>query len=202
MKKRISFLLLLLALCFLGQRLSAQSLIICFDEKCEVQINGSTNISDYQCSLDQLPEKDTLEVYSYTKNGLFYLENAIVNLPTRHFLCDNKVMTDDFLEALKADEFPQISITFDYFKLEKPLHEQPIQNNVWVKYSITLAGVKKDFYTKYEEVKLEEDILFLKGTLKVKMTDFGIKPPTALLGAIKADDAITMRFNVRFCISH
>lgn len=190
------------ALIISGAHLKAQSLILCFDEKCEIAIKGNTNVSPYQCDLEQLPANDTLDVYSYTKDGLFYLENAIVKLPAHSFICDNKMMTHDFLKALKADKFPHVSIEFVHFKLQKPLALLPLQKNVPVKFYVTIAGIKKAFYANYEEIRLEKNLLYLKGKISIKMTDFGITPPTALFGAIKVSDEISMQFTVRFCVSH
>jgi len=38
----------------------------------------------------------------------------------------------------------------------------------------------------------------LKGSVPLKMTDFGMKPPTAMLGAMKTGDAVTVKFDVTF----
>jgi hypothetical protein len=38
----------------------------------------------------------------------------------------------------------------------------------------------------------------LKGNVPLKMTDFKIKPPTAMLGAMKTGDAVTVKFDVSF----
>lgn len=181
---------------------AAQSLIICFDEKCEVVIKGNTNVAPYQCSLNQPPAFDTLDVYSYTKDDLFYLENAIIKLPAQSFFCDNKMMTDDFLEALKADVFPHVSLEFTYFKLKQPLAHMPLQKNIPVKFYVTIAGVKKAFYSTYDEIRLADNILFLSGNISISMGDFNITPPSALFGAIRVSDKIKMQFNVRFCISN
>ncbi len=187
---------------FYFSRTQAQSLILCFDEKCEISISGESNVSPYQCQLSETPANDTIDVYSYTKNGLFYLQNAIVKLPAKAFQCDNRVMTNDFLKSIKAEEFPEVSVDFRYFKLLKPLIDMPEQRNVPVKFYVTIAGVKKGIYAPYKLVRLDENILTVKGTVAIKMSDFNITPPQALFGAIKVQDEIQMVFNVRFCVSN
>ncbi len=191
-----SFFLLVSTLC------SAQSLILCFDEKCEISINGESNITPYECRLIEKPNYDTIDVYSYTKNGLFYLENAIVKLDATSFKCDNRVMTNDFLKSIKADEYPVVSVDFRYFKLSEPLVDLPIQRNVPVKFYVTIAGEKRSYYAPYQLVRLDDKILTVKGSIKIKMSDFNITPPEALFGAVKVEDDIQMIFNVRFCVSH
>ncbi|TDD98723.1 YceI family protein [Flavobacterium cellulosilyticum] len=38
----------------------------------------------------------------------------------------------------------------------------------------------------------------LKGSFPLKMTDFGMKPPTAMLGTMKTGDAVTIKFDVTY----
>lgn len=38
----------------------------------------------------------------------------------------------------------------------------------------------------------------LKGSVPLKMSDYGIKPPTAMLGAMKTGDAVTIKFDASF----
>lgn len=37
-----------------------------------------------------------------------------------------------------------------------------------------------------------------KGNKKLKMTDFNMEPPKAMFGILKADDDVTVSFNVTF----
>lgn len=180
----------------------AQSLILCFDERCEISINGESNVTPYQCQLIETPQNDTIDVYSYTKDGLFYLENAVVKLNANSFKCDNRVMTNDFLNSIKAEEHPVVSVDFRYFKLDKPLFDLPIQKDVPVKFFVRIAGQKRGYYAPYKLVRLDKNILTVRGTVNIKMSDFNINPPEALFGAIKVEDEIQMVFNVKFCVSH
>jgi hypothetical protein len=38
----------------------------------------------------------------------------------------------------------------------------------------------------------------LKGSVPLKMTDYKMKPPTAMLGTMKTGDAVTVEFDVTF----
>jgi hypothetical protein len=181
---------------------TAQSLVLCFDENCRIAIDGNTNVSPYQCALFERPGNDTIHVYSYTKNNLFYLENAIVKLRAKSFKCNNRAMTSDFLAALKADKYPWVKIEFDYFNLTKPLNELTTQRNVPVHFYVTIAGIKRGYLVTYDYVKLEKTMLSVNGRINIKMSDFNITPPEALFGTIKVKDEISMLFNVRFCVSH
>lgn len=191
---------LAISLGFAGAK--AQSLVLCFDENCRIAIDGNTNVSPYQCALYERPGNDTMHVYSYTKNNLFYLENAIVKLRTKSFKCNNRAMTGDFLAALKADKYPWVNIEFEYFNLAKPLSAMPLQRNVPVRFYVTIAGMRRAYLIPFDYVTLEKTILSVNGRINIKMSDFKITPPEALFGTIKVRDEISMLFNVRFCVSH
>jgi hypothetical protein len=40
--------------------------------------------------------------------------------------------------------------------------------------------------------------LVFEGSQKIKMTDYGVAPPTALLGVLKTDDDIVLSFKTNF----
>ncbi|MGH9361260.1 MAG: hypothetical protein ACRD2T_05030, partial [Thermoanaerobaculia bacterium] len=41
----------------------------------------------------------------------------------------------------------------------------------------------------------------ITGALELKMTDFGIQPPTALMGLIRAGDGLRVRFDLRLALA-
>ncbi|MGY8826574.1 MAG: hypothetical protein ACKVJG_22065 [Candidatus Latescibacterota bacterium] len=44
----------------------------------------------------------------------------------------------------------------------------------------------------------ENDLFIVEGNQPLKMTQFGIKPPTAVFGTIKAVDEFSVRFSLSF----
>ncbi|WP_406683994.1 YceI family protein [Seonamhaeicola sp. MEBiC1930] len=62
---------------------------------------------------------------------------------------------------------------------------------------LTIAGIKKLTPIAFN-VTIVDNKVNLKGRIKLKMTDFNLIPPEALLGTIKAKDEIMLRFDARF----
>jgi polyisoprenoid-binding protein YceI len=60
---------------------------------------------------------------------------------------------------------------------------------------LTVAGVEREVTLPLKTVQ-KGDRLAVSGTVVVLMTDHGIKPPTAMLGMVKADPKITVTFEV------
>lgn len=97
-------------------------------------------------------------------------------------------------KALKADEYPVITFIFKKGEIVK---EDPSFIDVKLMGDLSIAGVTKNISVITKINKLGETII-LKGVHKLKMTDFGISPPKALLGTIKTGDEITIEFNLIF----
>jgi len=45
---------------------------------------------------------------------------------------------------------------------------------------------------------LDDSTFQVKGTFSLKMTEFGIDPPTAMLGTLKTGDKITLDYTMTF----
>jgi polyisoprenoid-binding protein YceI len=99
------------------------------------------------------------------------------------------------IEALAQDEILQTSkhpaITFQLLSL-KPGNSGEAQ----AAGQVTLRGITKPvaFPVTYSAKPAE---LLIKGTAKVKLTDFQIKPPTAALGAVGTKDEMLLNFNLK-----
>lgn len=97
-------------------------------------------------------------------------------------------------KALKAEEYPLITFVFTNAKI---LEENQYQLTIELTGDLTIAGVTKNIAVKTIIDKLDEDVV-LRDSHPLKMTDFGITPPTALLGTIKTGDEIIIDFNLKF----
>ena len=108
------------------------------------------------------------------------------------------VMDNKTYKALKADEDPEIT-----FLLEVPFTIGRVmvgQKPVFLNGSLTLAGVTRPVIMLIRSFKAANSTLTIEGEQNIKMTDFGVKPPSALFGTMKADPAITIEFNTVFTI--
>jgi polyisoprenoid-binding protein YceI len=61
---------------------------------------------------------------------------------------------------------------------------------------LTIAGVAKSVVLTAACQVMPDGSVTCTGTEKLKMSDFGIKPPTYMLGALKTGDALTIDFTM------
>jgi polyisoprenoid-binding protein YceI len=62
--------------------------------------------------------------------------------------------------------------------------------------SLTIAGVAKPVVLTADCLVKPDGSITCTGTDKLKMSDYGIKPPTYMLGALKTGDALTINFTM------
>ena len=96
--------------------------------------------------------------------------------------------------ALKAAEHPVIR--FDLLGLERPVDSKTGEAfQVKARGTLNVAGQSRDVVLE-AEAREEGGRLFIKGKEELKMTDFGIKPPRMLMGAIKTKDEVTVHYEI------
>jgi polyisoprenoid-binding protein YceI len=62
--------------------------------------------------------------------------------------------------------------------------------------SLTIAGVTKEVVIEVHAVVNADETITCTGSEKLNMTDYGVKPPKFMLGAMKTGDAITLDFTL------
>jgi polyisoprenoid-binding protein YceI len=62
--------------------------------------------------------------------------------------------------------------------------------------SLTIAGTEKTVNMDVVTKRLTDGSLRADGELALKMTDFGVKPPTALLGTLRTHDDVKVKFQL------
>jgi len=97
-------------------------------------------------------------------------------------------------KALKADDFPKINYEF---LSAKTISDDEKELKVELTGNLTIAG-KTNKITILTSINKSSNNVVLKGTHKLKMTDYGVKPPKALLGTVKTGDEITIDFSIKF----
>jgi len=98
-------------------------------------------------------------------------------------------------KAMKMKEFPSIIFTIQSNKVistNKTGFEGTVTGNLMI------AGVSKPIVIPLNVTYLVNNMIKVEGNEPLKMTDFGIKPPTAMFGAIKSGDEVQVAFLLVF----
>ena len=157
---------------------------------------GTSNIHDYSATttairltrvqLGTVPAGELLE--HALKPGV--VEAFEVAIPAKSLASQKDGLDKNMHKALKADEHPDI--TFKLLRFENRPAPATGLRAVGV---LRVAGVEREVALALKTERREAG-LAVKGQLQLLMTDYGIKPPTAMLGMLKTDPRITVTFEI------
>jgi archaellum component FlaG (FlaF/FlaG flagellin family) len=145
--------------------------------------NWEINVSEFNCDASLLNN-----------------ENQVVKISDVNFVClvknvksDNKTMNNKTFEALKGDKFPQIKFISS---------ESLTASTVWaasnVKGKITIAGKTNDAILQIQVVAENQNQINVKGETRLKMSDYGIDPPVAMMGVLKTGNEVVITYDFVF----
>jgi polyisoprenoid-binding protein YceI len=171
-----------------------------FVEGSTVTANGQTNINLFSCVClykEIFPGSQT----TITANGDHTeasFKNATLSVDIEALDCGNKSMNKDLYRMLKASRYPYIFIRI---KDAGAVSHKPVnlseQTKLRVEADISMAGVTKAESIIMEGKQIGENLFHFTGEHALYMTDFGIKPPTALFGVIKVSNNLLIRFDLK-----
>jgi polyisoprenoid-binding protein YceI len=150
-------------------------------------IYGTTNVHNFESKVTQASG----EIAFVNKK----VQSMFVNIPVRAIKSNEKLMDTKTYETFKSDKNPMIS-----FRLTEVSTMNISGNavNAVVEGNMTMGGVTKKVSLKANGKNIKPGVYEFSGVIALKMSDFGMKPPTAMLGMMRVGDGITIKYNATF----
>lgn len=112
----------------------------------------------------------------------------VLRVPVKELRSGKSALDENLRRAMKAQEHPEVVFALSAWEGAAP-------GPVKAKGVLTIAGVSKDVEVG-GTLALSGAGLRLEGEKTLLMSDFGIKPPTMMMGAIKTADKVTVKFRL------
>lgn len=128
------------------------------------------------------------------KDTEFFIKKLDVTIQAESLKSGKRAMDKNTYKALKTDTYKTISYTLTSVK--NLIDNGNGNYTAEVSGNLTIAGVKKGISMNLTLAFINNG-LSIKGEKKIKMTDYNIEPPKALLGTITTGDEITVNFNLK-----
>ena len=164
----------------------------------KLTLAGGSNVHDWVCSSSALNATIALDS-SYDTKPLSSIAKPItqvvVAIPVKSLKCGHGKMDDNMYKALKAEQYPEIKYVLDTYEIDKARTSAEAFVAL-TRGQLTVAGQTKTVEIPVSAVRKDGGSMTGEGSVAMKITDFGIKPPTAMLGALKTKDDITISFKV------
>ncbi len=172
------------------------------EEGGKLWISGSATIVDYTCKARELSGNGTIKYKGQPRKNVRESGdvNITVSIPVHSLDCGKKPMNRDMYEALKANSHPNIHYELlDALLVDSTSangNEGPSWMNIKTTGILEIAGVRDTTEILIRGKITDNNRFRVKGSKHISMDTFNIDPPTALLGLIKANKELTVKFDV------
>ena len=159
-----------------------------------VRLRGSTNIDPFGCMNDRVSMQQSLLIGRLIPaERKIEFSQGVILVQVDGFDCNNSLLEKDLGKTLNKEDFPNIEARLIDFR---PYQDPNLRALAMCKIAVTVRGVERvyDFPFGYA---YGDDVFILDGTLHLRMTSFGITPPSKMMGLVKVDDRLAIRFHLK-----
>lgn len=150
-------------------------------EGSKITVSGTSNLHDWT----MLANNFTCEAIFKMKSGQVQDLNSLnFILPVTNLKSKETLMDTRAYKALKADKFNQIT-----FKLTDAM---VVQKTIKATGNLTIAGITQQITIQGAYSLNNEGTITLTGNEPVKMSDYGMKAPSFMLGALRTGNEVTI----------
>lgn len=183
-----SFMILLISIIFSIPRVVKAQTFPLISQGALINVHGTSNVHDW----DMKPTKVTGELGI---NSSKQISAIAIKVEVKSLKSGNGIMDGKTYDAFDYKKNPYI-----VFLLTDASQAKLTENDAEITLTgnLTFAGATRKISIKAIGKITKSGDYQLKGSVPLKMTDFKMKPPTAMLGTMKTGDAVTVKFDVTF----
>ena len=156
-------------------------------------IEGDSNLHEWKCDAQSLTPELRLERATPT-DPPSRIQEARLDVAVANIECGNGKMNDNLRKALKADTYANIGFEVSSAEFVETGSRGEIE--VLVKGKLSVAGTSRDIQMQVSGTDTGNGALRLQGRAMILMTDFGVQPPTAMLGLLKTKNEVTIIYDL------
>ena len=162
----------------------------------EVSVEGTSTLHAYHCTTNKIMAYVDVDP-GYTKDLTKIAKPIVsvkVNIVVNTLKCGNGTMDKNLYSTLNADKNPIITYTLSGYDILNGLSSSFAANT---KGTLKISGTEKLVDMKVNASRLAEGKVTAEGEQSLLMTDFGIKPPSFMLGTLKVGNEVKVKFNLK-----
>ena len=159
----------------------------------KVTVNGKSNVHDWEMISTDIASQGVFKFNA--KDELTGLSAFSFSVAAKSLKSGKSSMDTRTYKSLKADEFSKITYKLTFAEVTM------VQAN---KYAIqttgvlTIAGKTQSISMKVMAFVNADQTISCHGTEKLILTDYGIEPPSFMLGAMKVGNDLIIKFNLEY----
>lgn len=190
--KKLLPILLIPALCAVPMLGHAQDGKVQLSNESKLSINGKSNVNDFRCQSEHELRQDPMNFTYHFQGDTINVDGVSLSLEISRFDCGKKAINRDFRSTLKYEEYPFIEIVLNELVLED---EEDIIPSM-AKITIRIAGEERKYEVPLTAFESRENEVLVGGKKMLRMTDFGLTPPSPMFGLIQVRDELEVEFDL------
>lgn len=159
-------------------------------------VEGTSSVRDWKCDATKVEASVTgaaVPAAASAKEVGAAAKRAVLTIPVAELDCRNGTMNGHMRKALKADANKTIQYRIATWEVT-PRGEDSA--TVKTSGTLALAGEEKPLSVELAAKRATAGTWHLKGSKTIQMTEWGVKPPSLMLGTMKVRDPVTIRFDL------
>ncbi len=190
--KTIKFNLLIInfLLLFVASMATAQELFKVSTQNSNIEVKGTSSLHDWKMTASGITAESSFIVEG---NAITSIEKTRFTAPVSGLSSGKNIMDSKAHEALKEKKNPLIT-----FQVDKAHPVNASDQKINITGQLSIAGKSKTITIPVHLNVVSQGVVQVHGEVTLKMSDFSVDPPTAMMGAVKTNDQFSVNFNLEF----
>lgn len=176
---------------------SSSNLTLTIGEDSRIWFEGGSTVRGFECRVRELRTEAAIELKTPNVE-IAALNDAVVDvvleMPVANLDCGNGTMNDHMRKALRADKHPIIQYRHGTHAI---VTSQDGVAQLRLEGALTINGVERPVVMMADVAIADDGTLSVEGQYELIMTEYGVKPPTLMLGTLKVHDTVTIYFDMK-----
>lgn len=192
--KRVLIALLILAPASVLVAFRAASKTLTLQPESRLWVEGTSNVRSFSCTATSLHVQvaSSDDAVARVLAGEKAVTGVEVTVPANSLDCKNGKMNEHLRKAIKAEEHPDIRFHLATYDLVK----DSVGVALTLSGTLALGGTEKPITIAATARPDSGGALRVVGRYVVSMKDYGLKPPSLMLGAFKVGNDVTVNFDL------
>ena len=178
-------------LCFLGFGFAQAQVKFTAKNTIHLAVSGTSTLHDWVMKTSEGTCLATLVVDA--DGNLKDFTSMSFSVPSKALKSGKDGMDKNAYKALKADKNPSINATL---KSAEVTAKDDKSYYIKAMVSLTLAGKTIDTQIEAEAKRSNDNSFAIKGDKKISMKEYGMEPPSFMLGAVKTGNEVVLHFDL------
>ena len=148
-------------------------------------LEGTSTVRSFKCTATKL---DVAVTTNPNNSPDELVKSASVIVPVASLDCSNNTMNEHMRKALKSDANPSISWKLNSYRVSG--------TSVVMSGLLTIAGKQNEIEITGSGVAEPNGTIRIKGSKEFNMTQYGVKPPSLMMGTMKVRDPVKVSFDL------